>query len=109
MLWGVMACSAPDTDRPDNLIPADRMAAILTEVHMAESRISRLNLASTDSANLAYKHVEKKIFARFKVDTAAYTKSYIYYSSHPREMEIIYKQVTENLKKKVDVKKPIRS
>ncbi|AQG82571.1 hypothetical protein AWR27_18445 [Spirosoma montaniterrae] len=109
LVWVTMACSPPNDDRPDNLIPADQMARILTEIHMAESRISRLSLASTDSANMAYKHLEKKIFTKFKVDTAAYTNSYVYYSSHPREMEAIYKRVTDNLKKKIDTKKPARS
>ncbi|WP_232541074.1 DUF4296 domain-containing protein [Spirosoma endbachense] len=104
------SCQSAEDKRPENLIPEDRMANILTEVHMAESRVSRLGLRSIDSSNLAYKHLENQIFKKFKVDTAAYSKSYTYYSSHPSEMEAIYKQVVDNLKKKTEApKKPTRS
>ncbi|WP_338874525.1 DUF4296 domain-containing protein [Spirosoma sp. SC4-14] len=102
-------CQAQQDERPDNLIPEDRMADILTEVHKAETKVSRLGLRSLDSSNIAYKHLERQIFVKFKVDTAAYTKSYVYYSSHPREMESIYKQVVEKLKKETEPKKPAHS
>jgi len=78
------------------------MAAVLTEIHLAEARVSRLGLGSMDSSNMVYKRLERQIFQKFKVDTSAYSKSYVYYSSHPLQMEAIYKQITENLKKKVD-------
>lgn len=80
------------------------MADILTEVHLAEARISRVNLRSVDSSQIAYKHLEDKIFKKFGVDTATYRKSYIFYSSHPANMEAIYKQVTEKLQKKISAK-----
>ena len=115
-LWLSVACTAPEDAQPDNLIPETQMATILTEVHLAESQVGRMGLASADSSNIVYKRLEKQIFRKFQVDTSAYTKSYIYYSSHPRQMETIYKQVTENLKKKSDeqqkqmhTKKPVRS
>ncbi|MFD2571367.1 DUF4296 domain-containing protein [Spirosoma soli] len=107
--WLMMACSPSDDQRPDSLIPEERMAAILTEVHLAETRVSRLGLRSADSSNIVYKHLENQIFKKFQVDTASYRKSYIFYSSHPQQMETIYKQVTENLKKKAEAKKPARS
>lgn len=85
------------------------MADVLAEVHMAEARVSRLSLGSIDSSYVAYKHVEAGLFKKMQVDTAAYRKSYIYYSSHPRRMEAIYKEVIEKLKKKTEVKKPVKS
>ncbi|GAB2519792.1 DUF4296 domain-containing protein [Spirosoma aerophilum] len=102
--WLVVACTAPENKPPENLISKSRMADILTEVHMAEARVSRLNVHSTDSANLAYKKLEGDIFKKFGVDTATYRTSYIFYSSHPADMEVIYQQVTELLKKKIDTK-----
>ncbi|GAB3505557.1 hypothetical protein GCM10027341_37380 [Spirosoma knui] len=116
LLWSLLlsgcllaACSAPADDRPDNLVPPDRMADILTEVHIAEARVSRLGLRSVDSSNIVYKHLENQIFQKFKVDTAAYRKSYIYYSSHPSDMEVIYKQVTGKLQKKMNAGKRTQS
>lgn len=112
----LMACTAPEDKQPDNLIPESRMATILTQIHLIESRVSRMGLGSSDSSNIVYKRLERQVFRELRVDTSAYTKSYVYYSSHPRRMETIYKQVTENLKKKSDeqqkrmhTKKPTRS
>ncbi|GAB4007897.1 DUF4296 domain-containing protein [Spirosoma sp. KCTC 42546] len=102
--WLVVACTAPEDEKPDGLIATDKMADILTEVHMTEARISRLGLASIDSSNIAYKHLEANIFKKFGVDTATYRTSYIFYSSHPQDMELIYKRVTDNLQKKISAK-----
>ena len=100
----VMACTNQTDKQPDGLIDEDRMADILTEVHIAEARVSRLSLTSIDSSQIAYKHLESQIFRKFGVDTAAYRKSYIFYSSHPEDMATIYKRVTENLQKKISQK-----
>ncbi len=115
-LWLLAACTAPEDAQPDNLIPETRMADILTQIHIAEARVSRIGLATSDSSNIVYKRLEKQIFRQLKVDTSAYTKSYIHYSSHPRQMERIYKLVTENLTKQMNrqqrqlhTKKPTRS
>ena len=115
-LWLFAGCTAPEDQQPDNLMPESRMAEILTEIHLAESRVSRLGLGSADSSNIVYKRLEKQIFQKFQVDTSAYNKSYVYYSSHPSQMETIYKHITENLRKKAEqqqkqahIKKPARS
>ncbi|WP_041616529.1 DUF4296 domain-containing protein [Spirosoma linguale] len=104
--WLVAACTAPENKPPEHLLTQDQMASILIDVHLAEAKISRINLHSTDSANIVYKHLEGAIFKKNGVDTATYRKSYIFYSSHPADMEAIYKRVTEELKKKVDAHSP---
>ena len=101
-IWLLSACNLTGDAQPDNLIPEPQMAAILMEIHLAEGRVSRLGISTSDSSNIVYKRLEKQIFRRLRVDTSAYTKSYIYYSSHPRQMEAVYKQVIENLKEKTE-------
>lgn len=105
----VSACGAPDEDRPDNLLDEDRMVDILIDVHLAETRVSRMGLSSSDSANVVYKRLENQLFKKHGVDTTTYQKSYIYYSSHPREMEVIYKRIVAKLQKQLETKKPARS
>lgn len=100
--WLATACTNPADRKPAGLIEEEEMASILTEIHVAEARVSRLSLTSIDSSQIAYKHIEKQIFKKFAVDTAAYRKSYTFYSSHPADMEVIYKRVTENLQKKIN-------
>lgn len=102
--WLLVSCTSPENKRPDNLIDEDQMADILTEIHIAEARTSRLSSTVIDSANIAYKHLEKQIFKKFSVDTAAYRTSYAFYAAHPQEMEAIYKQVTDKLEKKISAK-----
>ncbi|GAB3034088.1 hypothetical protein GCM10027185_39890 [Spirosoma pulveris] len=104
--WLIVACTAPENEPPENLLTEEQMASILTEVHLAEAKISRINLRSIDSSNIVYKHLESAIFKKNGVDTATYRKSYIFYSSHPADMESIYQRVTERLKKKVDANTP---
>lgn len=105
----VSACQPAEDKRPDNMIPREQMADILADIHLAEARVSRLGLGSSDSSNIVYKRLEKQILKKFKVNTAAYTDSYIYYSAHPVEMDTLYKRVLEILKKKAAVKPPVRS
>ncbi len=100
------ACTAPEDERPDKLVPTDQMADILTEVHLAEARVSRMALTSIDSSNIVYKRLENQIIKKYQLDTAVYRKSYIFYSSHPREMETIYQQVTKNLQNIISGKTP---
>jgi hypothetical protein len=107
-IWLVSACMAPEDQRPDDLIDEDRMADILSEIHIAEARVSRLSLRSIDSSNIVYKRLENQIFRKFKVDTATYRKSYVFYSSHPVDMEAVYKKVTEKLTNKPNPKKASR-
>lgn len=115
----IAACSPGANDqtrRPDNLLPADQMVDILTEVHIAESRVSKLGLTAADSSALIYRHLEQKIYRKLKVDTAAYRQSYNYYASDPTQLEAIYKEVVKKLQqrleppKKTDApKKPARA
>lgn len=98
------ACQPPDSDRtlkPDNLVPVDKMVQILTEVHLAESRVSKLGLSASDSSAMVYKRLERQIHKKLNVDTAAYNRSYTYYAANPAKLEAIYKEVVKNLEQKI--------
>jgi hypothetical protein len=103
LINGLLACQNSPVKAPDNLVPEEKMAQILTEIHLAEARVTKLNRISQDSNTLIYKHLEKQIFRKFEVDTAAYAKSYTYYASNPAQLAEIYKLVTEELERR---KKP---
>ena len=106
LVGGLTACGTDD--RPGNLVDTNKMANILADVHLAETRVSRLGIASVDSSNLVYKRLESRILRKHGVDPLVYEKSYVYYSSHPREMEIIYKQVVAKMEAELNTtrKKP---
>lgn len=96
----VAGCAGDDgSSKPDDLIDADKMAHILTEIHLAESQVGRYALSSSDSTKLLFDRLNTRILKKFEVDTSAYRMSYIYYSSHPDKLEAIYKDVTGVLDK----------
>lgn len=109
-IWACQPAPVDQTQAPDNLIPIDKMVKILTEVHLAESRVSRLGLTAADSSAMVYKRLEGQIYKKLDVDTAAYHRSYTYYAANPTKLEAIYKEVVKNFQEKITPpKKPTRS
>ena len=105
ILLTLVGCAGDDgSSKPDDLIAVDKMAAILTEIHMAESQVGRYALRSSDSSTLLFNRLNARILKKFAVDTSAYRLSYIYYSSHPDKLEAIYKNVTGELEKLTSTK-----
>ncbi|GAB3267992.1 hypothetical protein GCM10027347_37220 [Larkinella harenae] len=96
----VLACQNSVVEAPKNLIPEEKMVQVLTEIHLAEARVTKMNRVSQDSNTLIYKRLEMRVFKKYQVDTAAYSKSYTYYSSNPEQLADIYKQVTEELERR---------
>ncbi len=96
---GLLACQPPESgvEKPKNLIPPDKMAAALTEIHVAEARVGRMGLGSADSTELVFKRLRQQIFARQHIDTATFSKSYTYYVAHPNKLETVYKIVVDTL------------
>lgn len=93
---GLLACDGDDSP-PGDLIPQDKMAEILTEIHVAEARVTHLQLRSQDSSVFVYDKLQKRIWKENKVDTSLYRKSYTYYTSHPALLTEIYDEVEKNL------------
>jgi glutamine cyclotransferase len=85
-------------EKPANLVEEDKMASILTEVHLSEARVSKMALTSADTSAMVYKRLHTNILKKFDVDTASYTQSYVYYAAHPDKLTKIYEQVLEKLK-----------
>lgn len=95
-----MACQPPADDQPDNLIPEEKMAQVLTDIHLTEARVNKLGMPNTDSSALVYKRLEAQVFTKHGIDTAAYRESYGYYAANPDRLARIYKNVVSRLEKK---------
>lgn len=93
---GLLACDS-DGSPPGELIPQEKMAEILTEIHVAEARVTNMQFRSQDSSVFVYDKLQKRIWEKNKVDTSLYRKSYTYYTSHPALLTEIYDQVEKNL------------
>ncbi|MGI9551248.1 MAG: DUF4296 domain-containing protein [Aurantibacter sp.] len=85
----VISCAEKLIQEPDNLIPAEKMVAILNDLAI-------LNTARTTSmGKLEDNGVEsmKFIFKKYGIDSAQFVRSDRYYASRPIEYESIYSKV----------------
>jgi len=95
-LLGITACSS-DEKPPKSALTQEQMAAILTDVHIAESRVTKLQLKSSDSSLVVFEKLKKEIWKKHKVDTLVYRSSYDYYMTHPKQMAQIYEKVNKKI------------
>lgn len=75
------------------------MAEILADIHIAESKVSKMNFRSMDSSVVVFNKLQQDIWAKYEVDSASYNKSYAYYAANPEAMSSLYEIVTQKLEK----------
>jgi Domain of unknown function (DUF4296) len=106
------ACGSDD--KPKNLISEDKMAKILTEIHILESQINNMHFQHEDSSIFVYQKKRFELMKTFDLDTATFRVSLKYYLLNPDKMKSVYVEVKKNLeakkkvieeKKKLDDKK----
>ncbi|WP_131694830.1 DUF4296 domain-containing protein [Dyadobacter tibetensis] len=85
---------------PEGTIAQEKMASILTDIHIAEARVSKLQLNSVDSSILVFDRLKADIWKKHQVDTLQYKTSYEFYVTHPGLMKEIYDQVNKLLEKR---------
>ncbi|SDG03431.1 protein of unknown function [Dyadobacter soli] len=90
------ACSEEEKP-PKGTLSEEKMAVILTDIHLAEARVNRLQLKSLDSSLMIFNRLKTDIWKKHKVDTTAYRESYSYYMSHPERMTTIYEKVNKKV------------
>jgi len=96
MLMIFAGCTKEETP-PEGTLPEEKMADILTDIHIAESRVTRLQLKSLDSSILIFDKLKQEVWKKHKVDTLAYRNSYSFYMTHPVYMTRIYQSVNKKI------------
>ena len=91
-----LSCSE-NSKPPQDILGQEKMAEILVDIHLAESRVSKMNLHSMDSSVVVFNKLQKDIWAKYEVDSSLYNKSYAYYASNPEAMNSLYEIVTQRL------------
>ncbi len=92
----ISACSTAD-NRPADLVPENKMALILTEIHILEAKIKQLGIQKNDSMQAVYDHYERLLFNDFGIDKSQYERSFNYYVNHPKEFNTVYETVVDTL------------
>jgi len=90
-------CSGNDTqEAPKGTLPMPKMAAIIADIHLAESAVALQGLTFQEALS-RYDRYEREIMRRHQTDTAAYRKSYQFYASDSYRLADLMKQVTDTL------------
>jgi hypothetical protein len=82
---------------PKGIIETETMAQILADIHLTESKLSKVSFQSYDSSKVAFRELERRIFEKYKVDSLTYKKSYDFYANHPEYMVQVYEKVDKIL------------
>lgn len=94
ILW-VVSCADEVIERPDNLIPQEKMINIIYDMAV-------LNAAKEINTQILSEYIKQPsdfIFNKYGIDSVQYTKSDLYYASIPAEYDKIYNAVKMRLDK----------
>ena len=93
----VLFFSACKPGIPKEIIQPKQMEKGLFDIHIVDGYLS--NIPKQDSAKIIAAAYYKGIYKKFNIDSALYNKSLNYYYKNPNELNKIYSNVINNLKK----------
>ncbi len=96
ILFNITGCSKKKTIIPEGVLDQKKMAEVLTEVHLLESKISRMYLG-TDSSKVVYSHYEKMLFTELGITQEEYQRSLNFYVEEVEDFHKIYEVVVDSL------------
>ncbi len=94
----LLSCSEKVVEKPENLIPKEKMVAILHDLAILNSaRTSfKIDLEKTGIEVMPF------IYKKHQIDSAQFSQSDLYYASVPLEYQSIYEQVESILEQRKD-------
>ena len=90
---------------PSDVLNQRKMVGIMTELHIAESKVNTYGIRSQDTAKAVFMYYEDSIFKRYKINKKQYLRSYDYYMRRPELAEELYKAVSDSLASRKKKKK----
>lgn len=93
LLFGLSQCSEK---KPEKVLSEAEMVAILTDIYLAEEKVSRLSIRY-DSMKAVFPYFESRIYEKFGVSDSLLTRSFQYYLQHPDKLDGIYTAVIDSL------------
>jgi hypothetical protein len=85
-------------DKPEGLIPQEKMIQILTDIHIAEALIVQVQGRGQD-VNSATGHYYTTILKKHQITRTNFSQSIEYYSYNTKQISEIYTEVITNLSK----------
>lgn len=81
---------------PDNILPKEKMAQVITDIHLAEAEANLRTLPDSSSKDtIGF----QKIFEKDSISKQQYEESLSFYIEHPELLDSVYVQVLNELSK----------
>ena len=81
---------------PEGILTQDQMVSVMSELYVAEQKISTLGV-KRDSLALIFDVMKEKVFAKAGVTDSVFRKSLNYYMDHPMDLETVYISLVDSL------------
>ncbi|MEZ7506447.1 DUF4296 domain-containing protein [Flavobacterium sp. Arc2] len=99
VLVGFISCKEKVVSKPDNLIDRDKMIDVMYDLSILDA-LKYQNLASVDSFKI---NPPDYIYKKYKIDSAQFAQSNIYYASTYTD----YKEMYDEIIKRIEAKKTV--
>jgi hypothetical protein len=99
VLFGFISCKEDAVDKPDHLIAKDKMIDVMYDLSILDA-IKYQNPTSLENYKI---NPSQYIYKKYKVDSAQFAQSNIYYASNYTD----YKDMYDELIKRIDEKKTV--
>ena len=94
IILGLSCCRKKQV--PEGILTQDQMVSVMSELYVAEQKISTLGV-KRDSLALIFDVMKDKVFAKAGVTDSVFRKSLNYYMDHPRDLETVYISLVDSL------------
>ena len=93
----LLACTAPKTEIPTEILSETEFANMLKEVHLAEAAFELNKSKGVETAKKALANTYSEIYSTRNINKDRFEKTLSYYANHPEELEQIYYKVLNDL------------
>jgi hypothetical protein len=95
IIMTISCTQEPEPDPPD-ILSDSLMAAVLTDIHLAEAAVSQTNVYEEDSKRRLTSFYNS-IYRLHYITADQFRESHDFYTQHPERLELIYDMVLQNL------------
>ena len=96
-MFCIFSCDE-NKQKPVSFIARDKMAAILSDLHIAEAGINN-STSNKDSIAAKMKSYQQFIFEKFAVNETQFNENFEYYLKNTSELDSVYSDVLSNINK----------
>ena len=93
----LLACAAPKTEIPTEILSETAFANILKEIHLAEAIFELNKSKGLENARNTLANNYQTIYKEHDISASTFSKSLDYYVKNPGKLEKIYTNVLEQL------------